>query len=199
MIIKKIFQLLIVLGLVGQLTSCDYLDIVPDERAQESDTWKTPDAVKKYLYSCYGYMPNNRQYPGSYWLPEEMTAVTKELFTTFKYGYYSPVNLSYTSNTWENIWNGIRQCYMFQEALKKVTNVDIAPETIKLYNAEANFLIAYFHFLSLRSYGPTMIMRSAIDIKTEIEDFPERSSVDEVVEFINQKLDEAIDGGLPTT
>ena len=197
---KKIFQFLLVLGLIGQLSSCDYLDIVPDERSQESDTWKTASAVKGYLYSCYGYMPNNRAYPGSYWLPEEMTAVTKELFTTFKYGTYSPVSPGYTTNTWGNVWNGIRQCYMFQNALTKVVpSTELDEETIRLYNAEANFLIAYFHFLSLRSYGPTMIMRRAIDMKTSIDEYPERSSVDEGVEFINQKLDEAIEGGLPTT
>lgn len=189
---KKIFQLLIVLGLSGQLCSCDYLDIVPDERAQESDTWKTVGAVRGYLYSCYGYMPNNRAYPGTYWLPEEVTAVEKELFTTFKYGTYSPVNLSWTSSTWGSVWNGIRQCYMFQEALKQVNSADISAETIRLYNAEANFLIAYFHFLSLRSYGPTMIIRSALDLNAPISEFPERSSVDEVVQFINEKLDEAI-------
>lgn len=33
---KKIAKFLIVLGMMGQLSSCDYLDIVPDERAQES-------------------------------------------------------------------------------------------------------------------------------------------------------------------
>ena len=46
---KKIAKFLIVLGMIGQLSSCDYLDIVPDERAQESDTWKTEGAVR----GCY--------------------------------------------------------------------------------------------------------------------------------------------------
>lgn len=189
---KKKLYFVMALALLGQLTSCDYLDIVPDERAQESDTWKTPDAVKGYLYSCYGYLPDNRAYPGSYWLPEEMTAVSNEAFTTFKYGNYGPVNLSYTSKTWGNVWNGIRQCYMFLEALDKVNNVDVSEEIIRTYRAEANFLIAYYHFLSLRFYGPTMIIRGVIAQDTSIEEFPERSSYDEVVQFISDKLDEAI-------
>ena len=53
---KKIAKFLIVLGMIGQLSSCDYLDIVPDERAQESDTWKTEGAVRGYCgrtHSCY--------------------------------------------------------------------------------------------------------------------------------------------------
>ena len=197
---KKIAKFLIVLGMMGQLSSCDYLDIVPDERAQESDTWKTEGAVRGYLYSCYGYLPANRTFGNSYWLAEELTAVTKELFTTFKYGYYSPVSLGFTSNTWSTIWNGIHQCYMFQESLKQVSNEYVTDEMKKQYLAESNFLIAYYHFLSMRSYGPTMIIRSVIDLETPISGFPERSSIDEVVAFINEKLDEAMsEGGLPTT
>lgn len=53
----------------------------------------------------------------------------------------------------------------------------------KQYLAESNFLIAYYHFLSMRSYGPTMIIRSVIDLETPISGFPERSSIDEVVAF----------------
>ena len=197
---KKIAKFLIVLGMMGQLSSCDYLDIVPDERAQESDPWKTEGAVRGYLYSCYGYLPANRTFGNSYWLAEELTAVTKELFTTFKYGYYSPVSLGFTSNTWSTIWNGIHQCYMFQESLKQVSNEYVTDEMKKQYLAESNFLIAYYHFLSMRSYGPTMIIRSVIDLETPISGFPERSSIDEVVAFINEKLDEAMsEGGLPTT
>lgn len=195
---KKKFRFLIALALIGQLTACDYLDIVPDERAQESDTWKTPSVIKGYLYSCYGYMPNNRQYPGSYWLPEEMTGVTKEAFTKFKYGTYSPSSPDLTNNTWGNVWNGIRQCYMFQNALAQCNSVDVSEETKKLYKAESDFLIGYFHFLSLRSYGPTMIMKGPMDQNMPISEFPERSSYDEVVAFINDKLDEAI-LGLPDT
>lgn len=191
---KKIFYYLTVLVFMTQLVSCDYLDIVPDEMAKDEDTYKSHDAIKKFLYSCYGYMPGVRDWPGTYWLPEEMTAVSKELFVTFKGGTYSPANLSYTSRTWGGVWNGIRQCYMFLEALDLCHAPELTDELRTEYRAEANFLIAYFHFISLRSYGPTMIMRSKVDVTSTIESWPERSSVDEVVEFINAKLDEAIPG-----
>lgn len=184
---------ILVMAVISLCTSCDYLNIVPDERAEESDTWKTPKAVKGYLYSCYGYMPEVRKYTASYWLPEEMTAVTKQNFSSdFKYGLYGPSNLSMTTTTWSTIWDGIRQCYKFKEALDNVFSDNISEETIAQYRAEADFLIGYFHFLSLRSYGPTMIIRSVIDQNSPISAFPERSSYDEVVQFINDKLDEAI-------
>ena len=46
---KKIFRFLSICALAVNMASCDYLDIVPDERAKESDTWANPTAIKKYL------------------------------------------------------------------------------------------------------------------------------------------------------
>ena len=57
-------------------------------------------------------------------------------------------------------------------------------------------LIAYYHWLSFRAYGPSVIMRENIDPLTPIEELPERSSVDEVVQFIDEKITEAETIGL---
>ena len=195
---KKIAKFLIVLGMMGQLSSCDYLDIVPDERAQESDTWKTEGAVRGYLYSCYGYLPANRTFGNSYWLAEELTAVTKELFTTFKYGYYSPVSLGFTSNTWSTIWNGIHQCYMFQESLKQVSNEYVTDEMKKQYLAESNFLIAYYHFLLVRNYGPVILVKEEPSLTTPADQYAARSPYDECVDYVCQMFDEAA-AELPAT
>ena len=188
----KKYILLLSLTMILGFTACNYLDIVPDERAQISDAYKTPDAVKRFLYSCYAYMPDERSQYDSYWFPEELTAVTKELFTTFKYGDYSPSNLAATSNTWTPVWNGIRQCYMFQSILDEVPRENVSEDVIRLYKAESDFLIAYYHFISLRTYGPTLIIDQYLPQNIPASEFPERSSYDEVVEFINEKLDEAI-------
>lgn len=40
------------------LTSgCNYLDIMPDERAKLEDSYNTPSKTEGFLYSCYTYMP----------------------------------------------------------------------------------------------------------------------------------------------
>lgn len=42
------------------LTSgCNYLDIMPDERAKLEDSYNTPSKTEGFLYSCYTYMPMN--------------------------------------------------------------------------------------------------------------------------------------------
>ena len=40
---------------------------------------------------------------------------------------------------------------------------NVVPQDLQHYRGEAKFLIAYFHFLSLRSYGPTLIIDRLID------------------------------------
>ena len=54
---KHILYLLFFLSVMGLNTSCNYLDIVPDETATEADAFANPRAALKYLYSCYGYLP----------------------------------------------------------------------------------------------------------------------------------------------
>lgn len=174
------------------LLSCDFLDIVPDEVVNEEDIYETPNLVRNYLYSCYSFLPTNRNISNNaYWMMcgAETSFYRKELFSTFNEGTYSPSNLHMTSDTWSPIWEGIRQCYMFLDILDKAKN--LVPIEKQHYRGEANFLIAYYHFLSLRSYGPTFIIDKLYNATIEIEKLPERSSYDEVVDFINRKLDEA--------
>ena len=186
--LKYLFCGLFLLG----LSACNYLDIVPDEVVKEEDSYETPDLVRNYLYSCYSFLPTNRAISNNaYWMMcgAETSFYRKEMFSTFNEGTYGPSSLHMTSDTWSPIWEGIRQCYMFLDILDKAKN--LVPTDKQHYRGEANFLIAYYHFLSLRSYGPTCIIDKLYDPKLDVEEFPERSSYDEVVEFINRKLDEA--------
>ena len=179
--------------LIVSLSACNYLDIVPDERVKEEDTYQTPGQVKSYLYSCYSYLPTNRQISNNaYWMMcgGETSFYRKEKFSTFNEGTYSPSSLHMTVDTWTPIWQGVRQCYLFLNILDKAKN--LLDKDRQYYRGEANFLIAYYHFLSLRSYGPTLIVDRLLGINEPVADFPERSSYDEVVAFIDRKLEEAM-------
>ncbi len=188
--LKYLFHsfLLLLLG----LSSCNYLDIVPDEIVKEEDTYETPELVRNYLYSCYAYLPANRDISShGYWMTcgAEISFYRKEKFSTFNEGTYGPSSLHMTVDTWSPIWEGIRRCYMFLDILDKAKG--LVPSDLQHYRGEANFLIAYYHFLSLRLYGPTCIIDKLYDPKLDTSELPERSSFDDVVDFINRKLDEA--------
>lgn len=176
-------------------SSCNYLDVVPDERTTHENAYETPASIKGYLYSCYGYQPNNRTIlTASYhMLGGETTYHRGEAFSTFYEGAWGPANPGMTNETWGPIWNGIRRCYLFLSIIDNTTDL-ITSEEIKNYKAEATFMIAYYHFLSLRSYGPTIIMDRLFPDDMSISEFPERSSVEEVVEFIDKKIEEALPG-----
>ena len=54
---KKIYRILFLLVALIGYSSCNYLDIVPDETTTDEDTYADKDAVRDYLYSCYAYLP----------------------------------------------------------------------------------------------------------------------------------------------
>ncbi|MDD4569975.1 MAG: hypothetical protein PHE70_07630, partial [Tepidanaerobacteraceae bacterium] len=96
-------HLLPILMIFFLFTGCDYLDIVPDERVTQENLYETPNDVRNFLYSCYGYLPNNRAISNNaYWQMTggETSFYRKENFSLFNEGAYGPANVFMTSATW---------------------------------------------------------------------------------------------------
>lgn len=178
------------------LSSCNYLDIVPDERPLPENTYQNPTAAKGYLYSCYSkmYDPRASEALDKYSAAEIINVVEKNEWVTFPRGYYSPSSPQLVKDYYDRIWSGIHQCYQFLDVVDYTP--DIEPIDLQYYKAEATLLIAYYHWLSFRAFGPSVIMEKNLDPYTPIEELPERSSVDEVVAFIDNKITEAEEIGL---
>ncbi|MGL5318368.1 MAG: RagB/SusD family nutrient uptake outer membrane protein [Bacteroidales bacterium] len=188
---KIVISVALLLGLAT--TSCNYLDIVPDERPTEADAFVDARAAEKYLYSCYSYLPNSRSGTSSLdfmTADEVVTAFEHETFAHFPKGNYTSVSpgISY----WNTLWAGIRQSWILIDNIDQVPNM--APENKAMYKAEAKFLIAYYHYLLLRCYGPVMIIDKVYDINTPSKDYPERLPYDECVNWIANMFDEAAQG-----
>jgi hypothetical protein len=64
------------------------------------------------------------------------------------------------------------------------------------YIAQVQFLIAYYHYLMARCYGPIILVKEEPDLNTSPADYLGRSSYDECVQFICNLFDEAA-GKLP--
>lgn len=176
--------------LFSMFSGCNYLDIVPDERAKEEDAYKDVNAARNFLYSCYGYLPNPISGDASLDFmtgDEVVTAFEHEKFANFPKGNFTAVQpiISY----WNTLYGGIRQSYTL---LKNIDNVPgIAPYREEMI-AELNFLIGYYHMLLFRCYGPIIIVREQVDINTQAENYLSRSSVAETVQFICERFDQAI-------
>lgn len=181
---NRIYIALIFLFLMGVATSCDYLDIVPDERPTEEDAFKDKKAAERYLYSCYAFMMVERQGVNLYQTGE----IASDFEKAYLQGNYTPANLG-EFHYWSRMYGGIKRCYAL------IANVDQVPrmeEELKVvYKAEAKFLIAYFHFALLRAYGPIIIADREYDVAFPAAQYPKRSSYDESVKWIANLFDEA--------
>lgn len=187
---KNIFYTLGVLfSLCIFVTSCEYLDIVPDERPTEADAFKDKKAAERYLYSCYAFIPKERNGNYLYQTGELVTDYDR----TFLEGNYSAASIG-DFHYWSRMYAGIRRCYTL---LKNIDGVPRMEEELKVqYKAEAKFLIAYFHFCLLRAYGPIILVEDEIDVSAGEAVPSKRMPFDQCVEWISNKFDEAINEGL---
>lgn len=195
---KAIIGCLLAAGLT--MTSCDYLNVIPDETTTGADIAKDRQAALNYLYSCYGFLPTPNAGPTSLDFltgDEVVTAFEHELFAGFPKGNYSASNpvISY----WNTLYQGIRQCYMFQDELNKGGNFKgLEDKDRNDYKAQMTFLIGYYHFLLSRCYGPIIVVHQTPDPMLLPENYQGQEPYDDCVNFICEKFDEAAKG-LPAT
>ncbi len=187
---KRIYTYILLFFIVIGYSSCDYLDIIPDETTTDEDTYADKHAARRYLYSCYGYLPQSNSSAGSLDLmtgDEVITAFEHETFAAFPKGNYSAANpvISY----WNTFFQGLRQCHMLLERLDAVP--DLEPDVNKDYKAQLKFLIAYYHYMMIRSYGPVILIKETPNINTTVADYLGRTPLDECVEWVSNLLDEA--------
>lgn len=164
--------------------SCNYLDIVPDERPTEEDAFKDKKAAERYLYSCYAFMMKERQNICVYSHGELVTDAEK----VFLQGNYSAANIG-EFHYWSRMYGGIKRCYELLDNIDRVPHMSEGDKTI--YKAEAKFLIAWFHFNLLRAYGPIILVDKIFPTDMPASEFPKRSKYDDCVEWIARKYDEA--------
>lgn len=185
---NTLYKLLAAL-LILCFSSCNFLDIVPDETATEDDAFKNTKAAERYLYSCYAYIPEPRSGTSSLDLltgDDVVTPWEQEIFGQFVQGNYTPSN-PYIEH-WKTLFKGIRQCLLLKQNLGRVPGLD--PEVAKDYQAQADFLIAYYNYLLVRTYGPTILVTELQDKDTPPENFRARTPYDECVNWIEASFKE---------
>lgn len=188
---KKIYKYLSAAFICLSMSSCtDYLDIVPDEIPTDKDAFLDETAALRYIYSCYGYLPQPNNGPGSLDFmtgDEIITAFEHETFAAFPKGNYTASNpvISY----WNTFFQGIRQCHIMLNNVETVPNLSQAQ--ISRYQGEAKFLIAYYHYLLIRCYGATIIVDEEPSVSTPEEEYKARTPLDECVAYVCQMFDEA--------
>jgi hypothetical protein len=176
------------------------LDIVPDDGiATLESAFALRSEAKKYLYTCYWYMPqdgtlsDNPALMGGdeVWsiIDSDVPQWSDVLFRIARglQNATSPLG----GHHWTNLYQGIRVCNIFLENINTVPDL---PEWERIqWIAEVKFLKAYYHFYLFRMYGPIPIVRENLSISASPEELRiSRNTVDEVTEYIVELLDEAM-------
>ena len=187
------------------LTSCNFLDIVPDDTPALTDAFKNEGTAEGLLYTCYSYQYDYFDFRGSPGLAttDEMVCAyhwTAQWFgcVEFNSGTYNSGNplmnpwggFSYYNYSSPSVYQGIRQCYIFLNHIDEAKPVTVTQEDFDILKAywkgEAKFLIAYYHQLLLQCYGPIVFIEDETDGKYA------RLTIDESVNKIAAMYDEAI-------
>lgn len=186
------YSIILLLSAMIGLYSCDYLDVVPDEIDTEEDAFSDYSAAVNYLYSCYSYLPESRSGTSSLDLmtgDEVVTAFEHETFASFPKGNYSSSNtvISY----WDTFYTGLRQCYLFLQNVDQISDPDFTDDLKTDYKAQVKFLIAYYHYMMIRCYGPVIVIDGVEDTSILSEDYKARTPLDDCVDFVCNLFDEA--------
>lgn len=184
----KIYSGILIMSMCCSVMSCDYLDVVPPEQAELPDATKDAEATLGFLYSCYAGIRNPISYTESEASTDEFAL--PELWNHRSHLVAFDQNLPNSpDHRWGSLYRFIGQSHLFLQQLKNAYGITEA-QRIE-WAAEANFLIAYYHFEVLRFYGPCPITDSYIAMDTPSSEYPGRSHYDYVTDWICNRLDEA--------
>lgn len=201
------------LSMQGLTTSCtDDLDMAPDGSLTREEILQDPVKVGGLLASCYRYIPQ-KGYTYSNFEPLPVS-LSDDAWSSDD-GYPSlPVSIIYnnrqnaeshplrdtggslliSSNAyigkyWPNYWH---QIYEINALLADLPRANVDNETRDRYTAEAKLLRAFFYSELVRWFGKVPVVTEAVDITQADATNLRRQPVKEVVDFIIQDCDDAL-------
>jgi hypothetical protein len=189
-------------------TSCekDYLDVVPDNIATIDLAFNTRSTAENFLSTCYTYIPEHANVEQNFSLlaGDEIWYYAENDFymnneTSFRLAKGMQNSASPYLNYWEggrgaphSLFNALRDCNIFLENLVEVPGLE-EDERLKWLD-EVKVLKAFYHFWLMQMYGPIPIIDQNIPVGASPEETNvKRESIDDVVSYLVQILDEVIE------
>lgn len=198
----------IVILLVFISTACnEFLDIVPDNLATIELAFNTRASAEKFLATCYSYVPEHAHVEQNFSLvagDEIWYYAERDFYMNNETSLRLAKGMQNTTDPYCNYWEGrrgafnmfvsIRDCNIFLDNLKDIPGLEMDEKN--RWIAEVKTLKAFYHFWLFRLYGPIPIIDQNIPVDASTEEIQvERQPVDEVVDYIVDLLDEAINSG----
>ena len=202
---KIVYIALLAVGI--SLGSCNYLDVIPDNITTIEMAFNNRVNARKYLATCYNFLP------ATYDMGNNASISCADDYCPYlmKYDRWDFTNswswargLQNSSNPLFNYWSGANKFRGVHECNVFLANVDRVPDLSytekNRWKAEVYTLKAFYLYWLFLHYGPIPLLDENIDINSELEEMIQyREKVDDVVNYIVELLDKAIDmdQGLP--
>lgn len=176
------------------LSGCNFLEVVPPETMEIEDTMKDKTRAEAFLYTCYEGVTELYQQKflrsfvnsaDEYALPSAWAVNSQK----HAWGMVTGGNIQWIP--WDYCYKYIGRTNLFLKLLDQYTPAHSTEYDIARWKAECKFLLGFYHFFLLESYGPIPIIDHYYDSNTAKEDFPGRSHFDYCVDVICQWFDEA--------
>lgn len=189
--IKYIF--LITIGISA--SSCDYLDVVPDQIPTLDNAFSDRYTTEQYLASIYWALPATTGWnvnPGLLGSLEMVFCKTYQTDPGMRIGLGLNDPTSALINYWPSLYANIRDCNTFLNNVEKVQDLP-RPEKNRMI-AEVKCLKAYMHFYLLSYYGPICIVKESLPVDESTQGTRiYRNNIDESFAYILELLDEVIE------
>lgn len=184
------------------VTSCNYLDVVPNDTATLDHAFSNRSVMEKFLRTCYSHLPDPTDpfyYPAYFTSKDEFDWRTDSRFRNSPAGQISR-GLQNSNNPLQDYWSGgngghslyiaLRDCNIFLENAHIPRDIDDMERA--RWIAEVKFLKAYYHFFLMQLYGPIVLVKENLPVSASPEETKVyREPVDECVAYIVELLDEA--------
>lgn len=179
---------------VFMITSCnDILDLKPLDSVSDAAVWNDPELMEIYVNSRYDELPHGFvQWAGGL----RVTSLTDEAYDihqgsrlTNKYtqGEVTPTNMHLFGGFWMQAYSAIRNLNLFLERAKPELG---DPDRMAQLVAEVRFLRAWFYTELFSRYGEVPLITNT-STANDAEDILKRSSINEIISFIDVELYEA--------
>jgi len=188
------------------LSMCNFLDIVPDKMGTLDYAFGDRNRAHGYLGTVYSFLPrfdNVNSNPGRSVGPEHIQNLHE--MHLWSNGNRITANGNSYSIPLMNFWDGvnigtmdksmftaIRCCDILIENVWRVP--DLATSEKLMWEAEAKFLKAFYHWWLVQLYGPIPTTRQSLPIDATTEQVMVfRDPLDVTLDFIIELIDEAIE------
>jgi len=184
----------------------DFLNVVPDNIATIDLAFNNRATAERFLSTCYTYIPEHAHIEENFSLlagDEIWYYAENDFYMNNETSFRLAKGMQNVTSPYLNYWEGgrgarfslyvaLRDCNIFLENLVSVPGLE--EEERQRWLAEAKVLKAFYHFWLLRMYGPIPTIKTNIYVGASAEEAQvSRESVDDVVEYIVELLDEVIE------